>query len=199
MKAQFKAQRKKAREERTGAARAGLFFLGALFAILNVLTSRFSPSSPSSGLGFAVVAPATEEVAVKAVPEMSKFRVGDRVRAMHPMKISNSGRGYYNEGAALSVPPHQRIEDEDRRELEELQKVIEGGEEGVVVGILPAGEWFNRPKHWKGRPRPGVMVSWDDASLPIDVAEETFLEELEGSVSAQHIMKRKLKWRKRSI
>lgn len=128
---------------------------------------------------------------------MSRFRVGDRVRARVPMKISHRGRGYFNEGGGYGVPQHQRDEEEEAEELERLPKVVEFGSEGYVVGILPAGEWANRPPGWKGEPRPGVMVSWDEASYPIDVAEEMFLTKIDGeSLSKLHITARKMKWRK---
>eukprot|EP00930_Biecheleria_cincta_P037442 TRINITY_DN25701_c0_g2_i1.p1 TRINITY_DN25701_c0_g2~~TRINITY_DN25701_c0_g2_i1.p1 ORF type:complete len:223 (-),score=31.09 TRINITY_DN25701_c0_g2_i1:165-764(-) len=187
---------------RAGATRAGLLFVGALVAILHVLTSSFLPFSTNNSLVFSVVEPIEKADGVvihPRLPDMGRFRVGDRVRAMHPMLISNSGRGYYNEGAALSVPEHQRIAHQDAAELAALPKVVEGGEEGVVVGILPAGEWFNRPKHVKGRPRPLVMVCWDNAVYPIDMAEETFLEQLPGSVSDMHRMKHKLRYGRRSL
>lgn len=67
-----------------------------------------------------------------------------------------------------------------RRWAPRLAKVVESGSEGYVVGILPAGEWANRPPGWKGQPRPGVMVNWDEATYPIDVTEEMFLEVIEG-------------------
>eukprot|EP00439_Symbiodinium_sp_Y106_P044885 s2044_g5.t1 len=99
-------------------------------------------------------------------PEMSKFRVGDRVRARVPILVSNQGRGYYNEGAGQGVPKHLRNMTQERgvadswewEELDGMLKVIEGGSEGYVVGIITAGEWMNRPPHWKGQPRPGIMV-----------------------------------------
>uniref|UniRef100_A0A7S4SA03 Uncharacterized protein n=1 Tax=Alexandrium monilatum TaxID=311494 RepID=A0A7S4SA03_9DINO len=113
------------------------------------------------------------------------FRVGDRVRAKMPILLSNSGRGYFNEGAGEGVPPHLRDESEDRMELAAMEKIVEGGEEGTVAGILLKNEWINRPKHWKGHHRTGVMVSWDSADLPMDVAEETELEVIEGSLGAR--------------
>jgi len=68
-----------------------------------------------------------------------------------------------------------------------LEKIIEGGEEGTVMGVISAGEWPNRPPLWKGRPRAGVMVSWDDASLPIDVAEESDLDILDTSLTEKRV------------
>eukprot|EP00434_Breviolum_minutum_P030754 symbB.v1.2.027200.t1/scaffold2716.1/size72468/7 len=144
---------------------------------------------------FAMLQPS--EAAPQETPEMSRFRVGDRVTARVPMKISHEGRGYFNEGGGYGVPEHQRDEREEAEELAKLPKVVEGGSEGYVVGILPAGEWANRPKGWKGRPRPGVMVNWDDDQYPIDVTEEMFLTQVEGeSLSRLHIRARKQKWRK---
>eukprot|EP00931_Biecheleriopsis_adriatica_P118116 TRINITY_DN9357_c0_g1_i1.p1 TRINITY_DN9357_c0_g1~~TRINITY_DN9357_c0_g1_i1.p1 ORF type:complete len:187 (-),score=47.14 TRINITY_DN9357_c0_g1_i1:94-654(-) len=167
----------------------GALVLLAGAALLHLLTFAENVAAPT----FAMLAPS--EAAPQVSPEMSKYRVGDRVRAQFPIKISNDGRGYYNEGAGLGIPDHQRDVDEDQEELDGLLKVIEGGNEGVVIGILPKGEWANRPPHWKGQPRAGVMVSWDEAELPIEVVEEADLEQLEGSVSAMHIQQRKLKWK----
>ena len=40
----------------------------------------------------------------KPVNPLARFRVGDRVTARVPMKISHEGRGYFNEGArALKI------------------------------------------------------------------------------------------------
>lgn len=126
---------------------------------------------------FAMLQPS--EAAPQETPEMSRFRVGDRVKARVPMRISHHGRGYFNEGGGYGVPEHQRDEEEEAEERERLPQVVEGGSEGYVVGILPAGEWANRPPGWKGPARPGVMVNWDDDNYPIDVTEEMFLTEIE--------------------
>eukprot|EP00913_Durusdinium_trenchii_P000264 g239.t1 len=192
------------------------------FSILGLAASLWAVLFSGPVDSFAMLQPS--QAAPQETPEMSRFRVGDRVRARVPMKISHRGRGYFNEGGGYGVPQHQRDEEEEpcgggthfqgcallkdffpsgpksflqeAEELERLPKVVEFGSEGYVVGILPAGEWANRPPGWKGEPRPGVMVSWDEASYPIDVAEEMFLTKIDGeSLSKLHITARKMKWR----
>eukprot|EP00438_Fugacium_kawagutii_P017311 Skav218197 [mRNA] locus=scaffold2232:3458:9965:- [translate_table: standard] len=66
---------------------------------------------------FAMLKPS--EAAPQVTPEMSKFRVGDRVVARVPMRISHHGRGYFNEGGGYGVPDHQRDEEEERIPLAE--------------------------------------------------------------------------------
>merc|ERR1719356_1689346 len=39
--------------------------------------------------------------------------VGDRVKLVCPIRRSNDGRSYFNEGAGTDVPPHLRDIDED--------------------------------------------------------------------------------------
>ncbi|CAJ1462101.1 unnamed protein product, partial [Effrenium voratum] len=170
-----------------GLAIAALYgFFGSAWSIVRNQASAFAMLAPS-------------EAAPQVTPEMSRFRVGDRVRARVPMKISNEGRGYFNEGGGYGVPDHQRDFKKEKQERRELSPVIEGGSEGYVVGIITAGEWANRPKGWKGQPRPGVMVNWDEATYPLDVAEEMFLTEVEGeSLSELHIRQRKKRWRRAS-
>merc|ERR550537_1501033 len=107
--------------------------------------------------------------------------------------ISNHGRGYYNEGGGADVPRFHRNLAEDRRQERERVKIIDGGNEGVVCGVIFKGEWMNRCRYWKGHARPGVMVSWDDQVLPIDVAEEADLEKLEGSFSPRRLQEKKVR------
>ncbi|CAE8702396.1 unnamed protein product, partial [Polarella glacialis] len=132
----------------------------------------------------------------QATPKVSRYRVGDRVMAKVPIRISNGGRGYYNEGAAVGVPEHLRDTKAEEKEMSKLLKVVEGGKAGSVVGIITAGEWKNKPEHWKGMPRPGVMVSWDDGELPIEVAEQMDLVQMEGSVADERREQRLQKWKR---
>ncbi|CAE8719988.1 unnamed protein product [Polarella glacialis] len=140
--------------------------------------------------------PTFSQVVTQATPRVCRYRVGDRVKAKVPIRISNGGRGYYNEGAGFGVPEHLRDAKAETKEMAALLKVVEGGKEGSVVGIITAGEWKNKPEHWKGMPRAGVMVSWDDSVLPIEVAEEMDLVQMEGSVADERRTQRMMKWKR---
>mmetsp|Transcript_99489 Transcript_99489/g.197147 ORF Transcript_99489/g.197147 Transcript_99489/m.197147 type:complete len:194 (+) Transcript_99489:85-666(+) len=121
----------------------------------------------------------------------SIFRCGDRVKARAPILLSNQGRGYFNEGKGKGVPEHLLDLDQEAEEQDNLTKIIEGGSEGTVCGIIKKGEWAQRPLHWTGHKRPGVMVSWDDANLPMDVAMEVELELIEAPFREQMAAQRK--------
>eukprot|EP00929_Paragymnodinium_shiwhaense_P081672 TRINITY_DN427_c0_g1_i2.p1 TRINITY_DN427_c0_g1~~TRINITY_DN427_c0_g1_i2.p1 ORF type:complete len:206 (-),score=66.02 TRINITY_DN427_c0_g1_i2:156-773(-) len=113
----------------------------------------------------------------------ASFKLGQRVKARYPLKLSNRGRGYYNEGGGSDVPAHLRDWEEDIAASKERIRYVEGGLEGTIVGILPEGEWENRPRHWKGYSRRGWFVNWDDATLPMDLAEEHELEVLDSELA----------------
>lgn len=157
---------------RRRAASSGAVVLAALvMSVLVFFSGRLSPC----------VAP----------PKQASFNVGMRVKARQPILLSNKGRGYYNEGAADGVPDHVRNKRKEASEERKLRKFVEYGEEGTVAGVIHAGNWEQRPSHWKGVPRPGVIVSWDAKNLPMDVAEESELEMMDSTVSESLIKVRR--------
>ncbi|CAE8635538.1 unnamed protein product [Polarella glacialis] len=91
-----------------------------------------------------------------------------------------------------------------RKFIQRLRNIFQCTQEEIVlrlgiakvVGIITAGEWKNKPEHWKGMPRAGVMVSWDDSVLPIEVAEEMDLVQMEGSVADERRTQRMMKWKR---
>merc|ERR1719436_189576 len=86
-------------------------------------------------------------------PPTSQFRVGDFVSSKVPIRVSNEGRGYFNEGAGKGVPDHLRNFEEEDEKLSALPEFVDFGNKGQVVGILPTSEWANRSPHFKGYPR----------------------------------------------
>lgn len=121
----------------------------------------------------------------------SKFRVGDKVEAIAPFKISNDGYGYFNEGAGYGCPAKHRDPGEDGWERANLPKVVDGRSQGHIVGMIPIGHWKNRPKHWKGHKRVGIMVSWEEPTYPIDVVDECYLKLVDRTISDEKAEKKR--------
>lgn len=139
-------------------------------------------------------------------PLQSGFRVGDRVRLRGPHKLTEKGLGIFLEGKGekntnrpeLSLDPDLKKRERERRFLDKKMLgpvshpgapsdmwYVEGGEEGTVVDIMPTNHYeYNKPWHWKGMARPGVIVSFDSDQVPVDMIEETDLEILDDSMSA---------------
>lgn len=160
---------------RRGRKASGLLMLAAA-AILTQVPSALFP-----------------EASVQAAPGVVAFHCGDRVTAKVPIKLSNDGRGYYNEGGGEGTARHLRDMADEIAKRDAKDKIVDFGAEGTVVGIIPTGEWGNRPRHWKGTPRAGIMVNWDDAEMPMDVAETFELEITDSSQGDKLIAQRKAK------